>query len=88
MNSESDNILLEILDEIERKESTLLGWGEVDGFFTYDELKDDIVEPALETSVYAELIGNWDSDSIIKELIEMKKEAEELRQDPTAITIS
>lgn len=50
-----------ILDALEERESALLSWGDVDGYFTSDELH-NLIE---------ELCPDLDSDDVIDDLIEM-----------------
>ena len=71
MVSLKSDFLLSVLDSIEKKESKLLVWGVVDGFFNLNELE-DLIEPNLDEAYAAGLDQFSSSAEVICELVNLK----------------
>lgn len=72
MSAESEKFLSQVLDQIEQRETRLLTWGIVDGFFSHDELSqliNDAIDLALEEGNIDDFLS---ASEVLSALIERK----------------
>lgn len=71
MSDLQQKFLSNVLDCIEQKESKLLVWGIVDGFFQRDELS-DLISPLIDSALESGIDEFLDTDEVITALLERK----------------
>lgn len=71
MNNQSLNFLTTVLDHIEQRETRLLVWGIVDGFFSQDELS-DIILPIIDSALESGNDEFYQPEEVISALLELK----------------
>lgn len=64
-----ESLLLRVIDGIEQRESRLLVWGYVDGYFSAEEL-DSLIEPVFESAVLDGLDDFYDTQEVLDLLLE------------------
>ena len=67
LSQAANDLLLQVLDEIEQKESRLLVWGLVDGRISQDELS-RLIDPLLDRAMERGVTDFLDANSIIAAL--------------------